>query len=105
MGLADRLIRSEDLSRPDSADESEFVPARVDFDGSRGVLDTGSIKGAIPADMTPIFRDCLINAGYDPDKVRIGKQIRESHWQQRARKRVWSEPHTAFIHTHDFETI
>lgn len=98
MSLADRLLEYP------SADEPEYC-SRVEFDGGKGVIDTGAIRGEVPADLSPVFRECLIAAGHNPDKVRIGGKLKESHWQQRARKRVWSETHNAYIQHHEFETV
>lgn len=98
MSLADRL------SYP-AADEPDYEPAsRVEFDGGRGFIEA-VVEGTKPRDISPILRDCLINAGHDPDKVRIGAKLKESHWQQRARKRVWSDQHHAYIQHHEFETV
>lgn len=105
MSLADRAAElPEKLLAQPTADEPEYTP-RVEFDGGRGTLDTGTIRGAVPTDLSPIFRECLQSAGYDPDRVRIGQKLKESHWQQRARKRVWSEQHNAYIQHHEFETV
>lgn len=107
MSLADRL-------QYPAADEPDYEPgASVEFDGTGcGVLDTGTIRGDIPRGedaarrhLSPVFRECLRAAGHDPDTVRVGRIIKESHWQQRARKRVWSDQHNAYIQHHDFETV
>ncbi|PKQ59708.1 hypothetical protein B5566_02360 [Mycobacterium sp. MHSD3] len=97
MSLADRL-------QYPAADEPEYTP-RVEFDGSRGFIDTGAIQGEVPKDLSPVFRECLIAAGYDPETVRIGKMLKQSHWQQRARKRVWSDESSRYVQTHEFETV
>ncbi|PJE22355.1 MAG: hypothetical protein CK431_16985 [Mycobacterium sp.] len=100
------MALADDLRGYPAAEEPDYEPgASVEFDGGRGVIDTGAIRGDVPRDFTPIFRDCLISAGHDPDKVRIGRMLKESHWQQRARKRVWSDQHNAYIQHHEFETV
>lgn len=97
MSLADRL-------QYPAAEETPFAPSRVEFDGGRGYVEA-IVEGTKPRDISPILRDCLISAGHDPDKVRIGAKLKESHWQQRARKRVWSDQHRAYIQHHEFETV
>jgi hypothetical protein len=98
VSLADRL-------QYPAADEPNYEPAsRVEFDGGRGYIEA-IVEGTQPRDINPILRDCLINAGHNPDTVRIGAKLKESHWQQRARKRVWSDTHNAYIQHHEFETV
>ena len=96
-------LDNEFLQQP-TAEEAEYKP-RVEFDGGVGVLNTGTIKGQVPADLSPIFRECLIAAGHDPDNVRIGRKLKESHWEQRARVKEWSETAQTYIDTNEFETV
>jgi hypothetical protein len=105
----------DDLLAYPAADEPEYEPgARIEFDEQgRGVLDTGTIRGDLPkgdadaarAALSPVFRECLTAAGHDPDTVRIGRMIKESHWQQRARKREWSDQYNTYIRHSEFETV
>lgn len=100
------MALADDLRDYPAADEPDYEPgASVEFDGGRGVLDTGPIRGEVPRDFTPIFRECLLAAGHDPDKVRIGRQLKESHWQQRARKLEWSDKYQTNVKCSEFETV
>jgi hypothetical protein len=95
MGLAD------DLAAEYTADEpSEYRP-RIEFDGGNGTFDTGVIKGEIPQDFSPLFQQCLEAAGYSPDQVKLGKPLRESHWQQKSRDN--DEP--IWLHAYKFEAV
>lgn len=92
--LADRL-----LDYP-KADEPEYLP-KTEFDGASGFIQTGPT----PAGECPEWGDILRQFGYDPDKVRMTGPPRVSRWQQRARKKVWSDEKAQYIQTHEFETV
>lgn len=94
MGLAD------DLAAEYTVEEPENYRPRIEFDGGKGTFDTGVIKGSAPEDFSDIFRECLEAAGYDPDQVRLGKPLRESHWQQRGR----DDEGPIWLHSFKFET-
>lgn len=94
VSLADEL-----LVQPD-ADEPKHTPYTV-FDGESGYIQTGSF----PAEQVPTFDSILTQFGYNPAEVRIVGNPRVSRWQQRARKREWSDKHQAHIQTGEFETI
>lgn len=96
MGLADRA--AEFAAQP-SADEPKYNP-RTEFDGSSGFIQTGPLAEQ-PADFATLLREF----GYNPDVVRIVGHPRTSRWQQRARKREWSDRHRAYIQTDEFETV
>ena len=90
---------ADDLAAEYTADEPEHRP-RIEFDGGTGVFDTGVIKGNIPTDFNPLFRQCLEAAGYSPDQVQLGRPLKESHWQQKSRDN--DEP--IWLHAYKFET-
>lgn len=92
------------LAAQPTPEEPTYTP-RVEFDGAKGFIDTGTIRGDVPTDLTPVFRECLQAAGYDPDRIRIGQKLRESHWQQRARVRTWSEAEERYVTSSEFETV
>lgn len=92
--LADRL-----LDYP-KAEEPEFLP-KTEFDGASGFIQTGPT----PAGQCPEWGDILRQFGYDPDKVTMTGPPRVSRWQQRARKKVWSDEKAQYIQTHEFETV
>lgn len=110
MADADEPTLDELLDYP-QADEPDYEPgASVEFDGGRGVIDTGTIRGNVPTDFSPIFRECLTGAGHNPDSVRIGQQLKESHWQQRSQMRDefgnrTGEYETVWLHSYRFETF
>jgi len=92
---------ADDLAAEYTADEPDHHRPRIEFDGGRGTFDTGVIKGTIPEDFSTIFRSCLESAGYDPDKVRLGKPLKESHWQQRGR----DDEEPIWLHAFKFEAL
>jgi predicted phosphodiesterase len=103
MSLADHYSEQPEVK------ERPYQP-RVEFDGGRGVFDTGQIEGDAPADFGPIFRECLTGAGHDPDAVRIGRQLKESHWQQSRGLRdefgrKTGEHETVWLHAYKFEVL
>lgn len=98
MSLADRL------SEYPAAEEPSVPPSRVEFDGGRGHIET-TVQGDTPRDIGPILRECLLAAGHDPDTVRIGAKLKESHWQQRARKLTWSDKYQTNVKCSEFETV
>lgn len=91
---------ADDLAAEYTADEPEHRP-RIEFDGGSGVFDTGVIKGNIPPDFNPLFRECLEAAGYDADKVKLGRPLKESHWQQKSKDN--DEP--IWLHAYKFEAV
>lgn len=97
MSLSDEL-----MSEP-NPDEVQYHP-RVVFDGGTGYIETGIVQGESP-DISSILRECLVAAGHNPDDVTIGAKLRESHWQQRTACRQWSDDHSAYIRTGEFETV
>ena len=71
---------------------------------------SGTIRGEVPNDFSTIFRQCLTAAGHDPDRVRVGRQLKESHWQQRSavrdeEGRQTGEYETVWLHAFKFETF
>lgn len=94
MTLSDRLAE-----QPETQDV-KYTP-KTEFDGVTGYIQTG----AIPAGQCPEWQDILRQFGYDPDKVRMTGPPRVSRWQQRARKRVWSDEKNRYEQTHEFETV
>ncbi len=90
---------ADDLAAEYTAPEADQPRARIEFDGGTGVFDTGVIKGNIPEDFTPLFRQCLEAAGHDPDQVQLGRPLKESHWQQKSRDN--DEP--IWLHAYKFE--
>lgn len=94
------------------ADEYDKIPPaedpppweqKVEFDGARGFVQTGPLP--VDADVPAVIAGILRDIGYDPDHLHIGRTIKNSHWQQRARKREWSDRHQAYIQTDEFETV
>lgn len=102
---SDDLARdlAEALINYPAAEEQAYSPSVV-FNGGTGYIDTGVIEGETPTDLSPVFRECLQAAGHDPDTVRIGAKLKESHWTQRVPVREWSEQHQSFIKTGEYET-
>lgn len=92
---------ADDLAAEYTADEPDHYRPRIEFDGGKGTFDTGVIKGTIPEDFSAIFRGCLESAGYNPDKVRLGKPLKESHWQQRGR----DDDDPIWLHAFRFEAL
>ena len=90
---------ADDLAAEYTAPEVDQPRARIEFDGGTGVFDTGTIRGNIPEDFTPLFRQCLEAAGHDPDQIRLGRPLKESHWQQKSRDS--DEP--IWLHAYKFE--
>lgn len=90
---------ADDLAAEYTAPETNLPRPRIEFDGGNGVFETGVIRGDVPSDFTSLFRQCLESAGYDPDKVRLGKPLKESHWQQRGR----DDDEPIWLHAFKFE--
>jgi hypothetical protein len=103
MSIGDELA-AEFNSYPAAKEEQQHRP-RLTFTGSGpGEWETGIIRGAVPADFSPLFAECLRAAGEDPDKIRLGKMTKQSHWQQRARN-AEGEFETEWLHAFKFETL
>jgi hypothetical protein len=90
---------ADDLAAEYTAPETNLPRPRIEFDGGSGVFETGVIKGDVPSDFTSLFRQCLESAGYDPNKVRLGKPLKESHWQQKSR----DDDDPIWLHAFKFE--
>ena len=90
---------ADDLAAEYTAPETNLPRPRIEFDGGSGVFETGVIKGDVPSDFTSLFRHCLESAGYDPDKVRLGRPLKESHWQQKSR----DDDDPIWLHAFKFE--
>jgi hypothetical protein len=90
---------ADDLAAEYTVPEENQPRARIEFDGGSGVFETGVIKGDIPADFTPLFMQCLEAAGYDPGKVKLGRPLKESHWQQKSR----DDDDPVWLHAFKFE--
>jgi hypothetical protein len=86
---------------PDPGEEA--LAQRVEFDGNSGFVETGPIP--LNADVPTVVQGILTEIGYDVSNLHIGRTLRASHWQQRARKREWSDKHLAYIQTDEFETV
>lgn len=97
-GLSERL--ADRLAEYPKADDPQYAP-KTEFDGVSGHIQTGPM----PAGQCPEWADILRQFGYDPDKVRMTGPPRVSRWQQRARKKVWSDEKSQYIQTHEFETV
>lgn len=95
---------ADELGAYPAAQEPQYTP-RVEFNGGTGTLDTGVIRGPVPEDFSPIFREMLEAAGHDPDTVEIGRKLKESHWQQRSLSRDTGEYETVYLHAFKFETM
>lgn len=100
---------ADELGAYPAAQEPQYTP-RVEFNGGTGTLDTGVIKGPVPEDFSPIFREMLEAAGHDPDTVQVGRKLKESHWQQRNQLRdeegrATGEYETTYLHAFKFETV
>lgn len=81
-----------------SVEEVGYVP-RIEFDGSSGVWETGVIRGEVPQDFGPLFREALQDAGENPDRIRLGSVLKQSHWQQR------SKGETVWLHAFKFSCL
>jgi len=92
---------ADDLAAEYTAQEPEQTNPRIEFDGGSGVFETGVIRGNVPDDFSSLFRECLEAAGHNPDNVRLGRPLKESHWQQKSKDS--EEP--IWLHAFKFEAI
>ena len=95
----------EDLIRERTAAEEAQYKPHIEIDGSTGVWDTGVIRGAVPDDFGPLFREALEASGQDPSRLRLGSPLKESHWQQRARNTETGEFETVWLHAYKFQCV
>ncbi|AEK09554.1 hypothetical protein LITTLEE_175 [Mycobacterium phage LittleE] len=88
-------------ARAMESEETEYT-AKTEFDGVSGYIQTGPVDTRVTPEE---YSDILVRFGYDPKKIRIVGYPRVSRWQQRARKKVWSDEKAQYIQTHEFETV
>ena len=98
MALADDFDALTEAEEPPPS----FTPT-VEFDGTRGFVQTGPMK--VGVDVPDVIRGILTDIGYDPDTMHIGRTLKASHWQQRARVRTWSEELERYVTSSEFETV
>lgn len=96
---------TDDLSAYPSADEQKYTP-RIEFDHGtgKGTIST-VVKGGVPKDFGPIFRQMLVDSGYDPDTLQVGVRLSASSWEFSWRDRTTNEMFKEWRHAFKYELL
>lgn len=96
------MALSDEYDDYPAAEEAPWSP-RIEFDGTSGYVQTAALP--VGADIPEIIAGLLAEIGYEPGTLHIGRILRASHWQQRARVRTWSEEEERYVTSSEFETV
>lgn len=102
--IYNNLPDASDFNDYPASEDKKYQPRLTFTAAGPGEWETGVIRGTAPEDFSPLFTECLQAAGEDPDKIRLGRMLKQSHWQQRARN-AEGEFETVWLHAYKFEAV